>query len=257
MIIYRRAEEEDFAQLKEVWNVVFNEDPTFLKKFFLARFDSANIYVAEEDGTIVAALHALSSSYTKKGVTKPCYFIVGVATVVEYRKQGIMGKLLDFVHDIYDEPLMLFPAVRPYYEKHGYYSTSSVIEYPLPASLANDVLQEGFSYTALNEIYTLATYNSGALNRDSLAWSFLTDGYETVHVQGAYAFLLKEKVVEAMAVNEKAARRLVGILVRRGLTTIPVLADSPFTHFLSDGKEVLMGMASRKKLSGIYIAEQY
>lgn len=257
MITYRRAEQKDFSSLKDLWSVVFNEEPTFLEKFFSTRFDERSIFLAEENNTIVAALHALRSSYTKQGVSKPCSFIVGAATLETYRKRGIMSELLKLTSDSIDDPITLFPAVRPYYEKNGYFTTSSVVEYAIAPSLTLEVRQEGFAYTDLNRIYTEATSPTGSLDRDELAWSFLTDGYESVAVKDGYAFLLNGKAVEAMALTEEAARSLLGILARRGVTTIHVLPNSPFEALLSNGTSVPMGMATDKALEGLYIAEQY
>ena len=67
----------------------------------------------------------------------------------------------------------------------------------------------------------------------------------------------RNKAVEAFALTEEAARLLLGILARRGITTICVLPGSPFEAFLKDCSPVPMGMATDKALEGVYIAEQY
>ena len=88
MIIYRKAFREEFQEVKDLWNVVFNEEPAFLEKFFSTRFDPNHIFAAEDEGKIVSALHPLPASYTKEGVTKPCSFIVGAATLESHRNRG-------------------------------------------------------------------------------------------------------------------------------------------------------------------------
>lgn len=257
MIIYRKAFREEFQEVKDLWNVVFNEEPAFLEKFFSTRFDPNHIFAAEDEGKIVSALHPLPASYTKEGVSKPCSFIVGAATLESHRNRGIMGKLLELVRISYPHPITLFPAVRSYYENHGYFTASTVRAYTIPSSLASDARQEGFACSELNRIYTNATYHCGSLDRDQLAWEFLTDGYETIATKNGYAFILDGKAVEAFALTEEAARLLLGILARRGITTICVLSGSPFEAFLKNGSSIPMGMAADRALEGVYIAEQY
>jgi hypothetical protein len=100
-----------------------------------------------------------------------------------------------------------------------------------------------------------ATKSCGALDRDAIAWQFLTDGYETVSVSGAYAFIHQNKAVEAMAVDASSALLLVHLLQQKGIESIQVLSDSPFA--LTGGTPVPMGMATDASLQGLYIAEQY
>lgn len=258
MTTYRTAAWEEFYELKDLWNVVFNEEPAFLEKFFSTRFDPNHVFVAEDGGRIVSALHALPSSYTKEGITNPCSFIVGAATLQSHRNRGIMSRLLERVQASYPHPITLFPALRPYYEKHGYFTTSTARAYAIPPTLALNERQKRFATPDdLEPIYRSATYRCGSLDRDELAWGFLIDGYETLYVEDGYAFILEDKAVEAFALNREAARLLLGILARRGISTIHALSASPFESFLENGYPVPMGMATDKALEGVYIAEQY
>ena len=112
MTTYRKATWKEFYELKDLWNVVFNEEPAFLEKFFSTRFDPNHVFVAEDGGRIVSALHSLPSSYTKEGITNPCSFIVGAATLQSHRNRGIMGGLLERVQASYPHPITLFPALQ-------------------------------------------------------------------------------------------------------------------------------------------------
>ena len=89
-----RAEASDFTQLKELWSIVFSEEPEFLEKFFSLRFFPENIFVAKEQGKIISALHALPSFYQQNNRIQRCAYIVGAATYTEFRKRGIMSALL-------------------------------------------------------------------------------------------------------------------------------------------------------------------
>ena len=259
-MIIERAASEDFQALKDLWNIVFEEDPVFLDKFFAKRIFFEHIFVARIDQKIVSALHALPLFYQKEGQVQKISYIVGAATYKEYRKRGIMSKLLSAVQQAYEHPITLFPAVRPFYEANGYYTTSFMESYSLDARTQDSsIKQHSLDLEKLNYIYTEATCKEGALLRDSDAWAFLTEGYETVLVDGAYAFISKGRAVEAMAVDRESADALIQMLLNRSITDLQVLADSPFSFILKAEKKVLipMGMSTDKKLQGIYIAEQY
>ncbi|MFA5570116.1 MAG: GNAT family N-acetyltransferase [Sphaerochaetaceae bacterium] len=262
MIDISLARTEDIPQLKELWNIVFEEEQTYLESFFSQRIYINDIFVAKEGDTVVSALHALPSTYTQQYTTSPCSYIVGAATYKEYRKQGIMGELLQSVSNHYTHPITLFPAVREYYEKHGYFTTNEVYEYPLntpkhtiPTSKENRVLD----YSQMNQIYQKATHEGGALNRDLIAWKFLSSGYQTLLIKDAYAFISHNKAVEAMAVDKHSAQNLLKELTLRGISHIHVVPHSPLLTFLGDkeGSVIPMGMATDPSLQDLYIAEQY
>ena len=261
MIVYERSNKADYSQLKELWNVVFNEEKPFLESFFSERIYFEHIFVARTDDRIVAALHALPSSYTKRGKKYPCSYIVGAATLNEFRSQGIMGNLLELTRNSYGHPITLFPAVRPYYEKRGYFTTSSVYSYPLNnLNLAKTAVKElSLDFSILDEIYTKANSLYGSLSRDNTAWKFLTDGYKTILIDKAYALIKDDIAVEATALDKKTAKILLSVLIERGIKKIQILKNSPFVHFLNqdEKEEIPMGMATNKNLKNVYIAEQY
>ena len=259
-MIIERATKEDYQELKNLWKIVFDEEAVFLEHFFAKRIHFEHIHVARIDQKIVSALHALPLTYHKKGKKYPTSYIVGAATYKEYRKRGIMSELLAAVEKSYTHPITLFPAVRPFYEANGYTTTSYMESYPLYACKYEEgVSQQALDLTRLSNIYDEATKTNGSLCRDAEAWSFLTDGYETVLVDGAYAFISENKAVEAMALDVPAAQRLLKVLQEKAIEKIQVLEDSPFSKLLDAQQKVLtpMGMSTKRDLQGIYIAEQY
>jgi GNAT superfamily N-acetyltransferase len=259
-MIIERAKDADFQELKDLWSIVFDEEPEFLEKFFSLRFSPENIFVARDQGKIVSALHALPSFYHKDNAVRKCAFIVGAATYTEYRKKGIMSHLLTYCKKNLDCPVTLFPAVRPFYEKNGYTTTSEMLRFDLTEA---SLLQAGepveLCPKELDGIYMQATAASGALMRDSLAWQFLLDGYDLLSVRGAYAFTKDNIAVEAMAIDEESARNLIGLMELKTISACTVLYDSPFTSLLSENRLTLipMGMSTASFMKGCYIAEQY
>ena len=258
-----RATQEDFDELKMLWSIVFQEEPKFLEHFFAQRFLPPHIVVARKDGEIVSALHALPSTYMQDNKEKKCSFIVGAATYASHRKQGIMGKLLAYTKTTTEHPITLFPAVRPFYEANGYMTTSSMEEYWLeqPENLQEnrpETTQTIPSFTHLDTIYREATKEGGALMRDSLGWDFLLDGYQTVAVKGAYAFIKDGIAVEAMAIDRDAAKKLISLLQNREVQRLRVIPNSPFASLLEGPfVQIPMGMSTDPSMRGVYIAEQY
>ncbi len=259
-MIIERAKQSDFQELKQLWSIVFDEQPDFLEHFFSTRIFYDHIFVARVEDKIVSALHALPISYHKGGMEYPCSYIVGAATYKEFRKRGIMSKLLEATKQAYDHPITLFPAVRPFYESNGYFTTSNVLSFDLKSSTAETMIEsEVLSFEELNAIYTKATAKDGALVRDEKAWEFLTEGYQTLAVAGAYAFLSEEKAVETMAKDIQSSEALLRLLQAHGITTVQTLPDSPIASLFPNqkGVPIPMGMSTDVTLQGIYISEQY
>lgn len=258
-MIIERASQEDFSSLKQLWSTVFSEDPVFLEHFFSTRFASEHIFVARKDCNIVSALHALPAHYLQHGAIKPCSFIVGAATYVEYRKQGIMGALLAATKRAYDHPITLFPAVRPFYEAHGYFTTSSVLSFSLEGVVPSSDVSIPIEYSQLNSLYRAEHDQSGCLLRDEEAWKFLTEGYQTLCVENGYAFISEGKAVEACATSKTAATRLLALLAGHAVSEVHALENSFIAMSLNRQKAVPipMGMSTDKAMQGVYIAEQY
>lgn len=258
-----RATTKDFAQLKMLWSIVFQEEPEFLEHFFAQRFKSEHIVVARKDGEIVSALHALPSTYIQDTIERECAFIVGAATYASHRKQGIMGKLLAYTKETTPYPITLFPAVRPFYEEHGYMTTSSMEEYRLPTNnggerISAPSLEQHLPSSSLDRIYREATKERGALMRDALGWDFLIDGYELASVQEGYAFIKDGIAVEAMATNIEAASNLLALLKSKEVEKLRIIANSPFATLLEGPyTQIPMGMSTEASMRGVYIAEQY
>lgn len=254
-----RASEKDFAELKTLWSVVFDEEPQFLEHFFSKRFHPEHIVLARKGGMIVSALHALPSTYRQKGEEKPCSFIVGAATYASHRKQGIMGELLAYTKATTEGPVTLFPAVRPFYEAHGYLTTSSMEEYALsPDKQESKIPSVSPTPSQLDKIYREATGEDGALMRDEEGWLFLISGYDLIALPDAYAFINEGIAVEAMATSKESAKSLLSLLQQREIGRIRVLPNSPFSTLLAGPAEMVpMGMSTDPSMAGVYIAEQY
>lgn len=258
-MIIEKAHADDFEELKQLWSVVFDEEPAFLEHFFSKRFSFDHIVVAREDGTIVSALHALPCSYQQHGKIKPCAYIVGAATYQAYRKRGIMGKLLAYTKETYTIPITLFPAVRPFYEANGYITTSNMKEYALTTQSGHDIESIPLSIEQLDEIFCKETAAEGALLRDRLAWESLLSGYELYAVKEGYALVKDHVAVETLASQEHAAKELLQLLHNNHVKTCRIIPNTLMETQFSEKPFTLvpMGMSTDTTMAGIYIAEQY
>jgi predicted acetyltransferase len=258
MIEIRRSEEQDRSELYHLWSSVFEEDPAWLERYIATRWSDEHIILAAVDGKLASALHALEASYVQKGVEQPCSYIVGAATYPEYRRQGLMGQLLAETARLYEHPITLFPAVRPFYEANGYATTSSLISYPL-GEYSKSADSKSLGWEELDTIYRIFNAEYGYLVRDEVAWSFLLDGYGLCSVADGYALIKDGVAIEACALSSGAARCLVHLLSSRGITTLQTLAGSHFDGLLGTEKSapIPMGMSTELSMQGVYIAEQY
>lgn len=258
MIEVRRSTKEDRSELYHLWSSVFEEDPAWLERYIITRWSDENIILAAVDGKLASALHALEASYVQGGVEHPCSYIVGAATYPEYRRRGLMGQLLNETARLYDHPITLFPAVRPFYEANGYTTTSSLISHPL-TEYSRSTDSKSFGWEELDRIYRVFNEEHGYLVRDEVAWSFLLDGYGLYCVEDGYALIKDGVAIEACALTLDAARSLVHLLSSRGIGRVQTLENSPFNELLGTKKSmpIPMGMSTESSMRGVYIAEQY
>ena len=259
MIEIRRSRRTERDELYELWARVFSEDRAWLRRFFTLRYSPDDIFIARVDGLLASALHALPASYVQGGRVRPCSYIVGAATDEAFRRRGLMGLLLKETSASYEHPITLFPAARTFYEAHGYTTTSSLLSFSLPERTTSHASSLPVKRESLDHIYRTANESGGYLVRDEAAWEFLTSGYETIVVDGAYGFISEGKAVEAFALKAEGAERLIDALSQRGVASLQSLASSPLSMLLGEqnGVPTPMGMSTHPALAGVYIAEQY
>ena len=255
----RVSDPRERDELYELWARVFNEDRAWLDRFFSLRYAPHNIFVARVDGVLASALHALPASYVQGGCESPCAFIVGAATDERYRRRGLMATLLEAAASSCQKPITLFPAVRGFYEANGYTTTSSLLSFDLEEEPGPHASPHPAQWQTLDRIYRAANEREGYLVRDKAAWAFLGEGYQTVSIDDAYAFINGEVAVEAFALTDSAAATLVEILPKMGVKRVQTLPDSPLSRLLGqkNGVPTPMGMSTHTTLLGVYIAEQY
>ncbi len=242
-------------ELISLWKEVFKDDDSFLKPFLEARERDAEVFFEEQNGEIIAMVWFLRQQALIEGSIREIRLISGVATKEEYRKRGIMTKLLTSSCSQYKLPLVLFPAVRAFYEDNGFYSSSKIKCFRLPEKKLN--FMNTYDIKHLDRIYMESIYKNGGLLRDDYAWKELLSSYALITIDNAYAIYSfeEEAFIEATATEEESATALLNLIGGK-VNTIP---GSFLEEFLMKKEvpyeEKLMGMCSEN--IPFYIAEQY
>ena len=121
MLSYSFANENDREKLKSLWLSSF-EDKEEAVSLFLNDYKYKAL-VCKDEEKIVSALYLLSCKLDDKDI----YYIYAASTDINYRKQGIMGKLLYMAEDVAKKNGIYAIALLPqneslvsFYEKYGY-----------------------------------------------------------------------------------------------------------------------------------------
>ena len=101
----RKLELSEHGKTKALYKEVFSADSDgFVDYYYTEKVKDNQIYVMEDGENIVGMLHLNPYTLKVNGLEKDTNYIVAVSTKEEYRKQGIMRKLLtkalnDMYHD--------------------------------------------------------------------------------------------------------------------------------------------------------------
>lgn len=127
MVICRNAYDEDTKTIKSLWKESFGDD-VYMQYFFDILYDFKRGIVAqdfsENEKNVVAFLYRFEMQMTNLG---PVSYVYAACTNKEYRKQGIMTKLLEYSEKLDKEDgykaTMLIPAnesLFEFYKKRGF-----------------------------------------------------------------------------------------------------------------------------------------
>ena len=115
------AHPDDAQMVKDLcflWKTCF-DDGDFSEFYMKNRLTQDNMLVIHRDGRPVAMASFLPAVYhTKKGAI-PVRYVYAVATLPEYRRQGLARKILTCGSELWDEPLVLCPADAHLYKYYG------------------------------------------------------------------------------------------------------------------------------------------
>lgn len=140
-------------QLRYLWRTCFGDSQHY-EDFYFDKVYAKNVVYAMEDRGMIH-LNSYRCKVMGKDIVLP--YIVGVATDVRYRRQGVMRKLLDFIlSDMYEKKVpftYLMPAKEVYYLPFGFRSISPKVEYEMKTyqvDVAENLIY--LSYTELKKM---------------------------------------------------------------------------------------------------------
>ena len=127
--IFRTAENFDTDKLKSLWLLCFDDLPEAAELFFERNKNTYHAYISEIDGKLVSALYLIDCKLGGENA----HYLCGAATLPEFRKRGIMGRLIEYsLNDAKrrgDRYSVLLPASESlyrFYSGHGYRTCCSI-----------------------------------------------------------------------------------------------------------------------------------
>ena len=131
MVSFEKAVREDIPSLKELWLCCFEEKPQAAELFFERTIDYVHAYKATVGTRIIAAVYCVDCRLNGKRA----HYLCGVSTHPDFRKQGVMRKLMRFAladaEQRGDAYSVLFPSnagLYRFYEQFGYVSRCRVTQ---------------------------------------------------------------------------------------------------------------------------------
>ena len=106
------------ADVCTLWKECF-VDGDFSEFYMKHRLTEDNMLVIHRDGKPVSMASFLPAIYCTKNGAIPVRYVYAVATLPEYRRQGMARKILTCGSELWDEPLVLSPANEHLYRYYG------------------------------------------------------------------------------------------------------------------------------------------
>ncbi len=157
------------SQLINLYTTSFSDSPQYIDNFFTQYYESKNAVSFTENGLIVSALHLLPKNLFFHGKIWRLPFMVGAATLAEFRNKGYFSKLinktLNRLNSTNTPFVMLYPSNREVYEKLGFVNVTfcgnKTIKYDGNEAISRPIAHEEiamFFNTYLRKRYQICQY---------------------------------------------------------------------------------------------------
>lgn len=127
MIEYKKAEQSDIEQLKNLWQECFGDKMDYINLYFDNMYKNEYCYIAKENDTVASMMMFLPATMVSFNKSINGRYVYAVATKPEFRGKGIMRQLekyaTDDVKNMGIEFLTLVPASQSLfnlYKEIGY-----------------------------------------------------------------------------------------------------------------------------------------
>lgn len=98
-MILRELKKEDCPQAQAMWRDIFEESPAFAAYYFERRFHPEYAFGAFDGERLAAMVHGRPTRIRVEGQALSALLVAGVATWPEYRRQGLMHRLMRMLID--------------------------------------------------------------------------------------------------------------------------------------------------------------
>lgn len=177
----RHPSESELPALKETWKTCFGDPDEYIDFYFQNAHASRNMLVCADRGRIAAMMTLLPVLYTTSYRIHKGAYIYAVATMPDYRKQGLMTRLDSAVQEICRKRgyqfMSLVPATKPLfemYEKIGYHTAFRLGHHVFQIKGGRSIPDTETKFSEPNQEYFLKLRQ---LYLSSLSCSVQFDGY--------------------------------------------------------------------------------
>lgn len=145
----------DGEQIKIIWQTCFGDEEEYIQFYLEHRMTRENMLVIYQDGKAVSMASFLPVQYLCQGEYQDARYVYAVATLPEYRGQGLAAQILRFAAKKYEEPLILAPAeesLMQYYENLGFMRAFPETRHTLQCDLKALEAKEEEPFPCMEEI---------------------------------------------------------------------------------------------------------
>ena len=187
----------DLPAAEAMWRDIFEESPAFASYYFAHRFSPEHAFGTFEDDRLVAMAHGRPTTILIEGRPYKALLIAGVATLPEYRKQGLMHKLMTLLTGQAEacgfSCCYLHPVAETLYASLGFRNGTDALIVHSDETRAHEpyVLSDRFDADAMLSVYhALQQTHSGMELRDEAELNMVFADYA---IDNAEVMLAYEK----------------------------------------------------------------
>jgi ribosomal protein S18 acetylase RimI-like enzyme len=121
------AKDHQKEEMARLWQICFGDPTDYIRNFFSRRFDASRAVVYLAEGKVASMAFMLTAALRLNGGCEPVQYIYAVGTHPDYRKRGIMGRLMEAAWDQALKAGQRFSVLLPasdalylYYGRMGY-----------------------------------------------------------------------------------------------------------------------------------------
>lgn len=172
-MILRRMTQRDRAQAEAVWIDVFQESPAFTSYYFDQRFRPEHSFGAFEGDRLIAMAQGRPTEIVVEGRVYPSMLVAGVSTLPEYRRQGLMHRLMTMLIEHAKDSgfacCYLHPVTESLYASLDFQNGADILTVHSDLTRLHKAfsLKEGFCADEMQSVYhTLQQTHDGMQVRD-------------------------------------------------------------------------------------------